>query len=54
MNDTKQQLEELINSGKIYLIKNNKEGCFQLAYKEGEEADVWNDSVWELDLEILN
>lgn len=49
-----QLLEKLWKSGRIYLIENNDQGCFQLAYREGEEADPENDEMWELDVETLD
>ena len=45
-----QLIEKLWKQGKIYLVENNNEGCFQLALQEGSEPDPANDPVWELEV----
>jgi len=47
-------IQKLVDDGILYLIENNKEGCYQLAYREGEVCDATTDPCWELDVEEYN
>jgi len=50
MKDIEQLIEKLYQEGKLYLVENHKQGCFQLALKQGKKAKPANDPVWELDI----
>ena len=47
-------IQKLVDKGILYLIENNKEGCYQLAYREGKVCDATTDPSWELDIEEYN
>lgn len=43
------ELEKLIEEGMIYLIQNNRQGCFQLGISRNGIPDLENDEVVEIE-----
>lgn len=43
----KKQLEKWIDSGVVYVIENNDEGCYQIAVREGKKKAPATDEVFE-------